>query len=127
MPSRGRVALGQASVAVPVGERSGLRVGRADLDAHFEMLRQFDLARVTFVSAAVDPGHDALVLLGFAPATSVRPERLAPHVEKLAQRERAERRRFDVDDAVGRVRVDPVEARAIKGRPMSSGTVTALP
>src|ERR1700730_13953392 len=45
-----RRRLGAASrlrlVAVPVGERCGLAVRRADLDRHVEMLREVDLARI---------------------------------------------------------------------------------
>ncbi len=46
----------------------------------------------------------------FASDARVRDERLAPHRKKLPERKRAHDRRLDVNDSVGRMRVQPIEA-----------------
>jgi len=70
--------------------------------------RQRNLARVTFKHAAVvDRGY---VARGWP--NSVGSELLSPNVEEVPQREGANHGRFDVDDSVRRMSVQPIEARA---------------
>jgi cyclase len=86
----------------------GLDERRADLELDLGVRVQRDVARVALVHLPVVDGHH--VPLGRADL--VRAERLAPYVEEVAQGEGALDRRLDVDDAIGGVRVQPVEARA---------------
>jgi imidazole glycerol-phosphate synthase subunit HisF len=86
----------------------GLDERRADLELNLRVRVQRDVTRVALVHLPVVDGHH--VPLGRADL--VRAERLAPDIEKVAQRVGAVDRRLDVDDAVSGVCVQPVEARA---------------
>jgi imidazole glycerol-phosphate synthase subunit HisF len=80
----------------------------ADLQLDRGVRVERDVARVALVDlAVVDRGH-----VPSRRADLVRPERLAPLIEEVPQGVGAVDRRLDVDDAVGGVRVQPVEARA---------------
>ena len=93
-----------------VRERDLLRLHErgADLEADLRVRVQRDVTRVALVDLPVVDGHH--VPLGRAHL--VRAERLAPYVEEVAQGVGAMDRGLDMDDAVGGVRVQPVEARA---------------
>jgi cyclase len=86
----------------------GLDERRADLELNLGVRVQRDVTRVALVHLPVVDGHH--VPLGRSDL--VRAEWLAPYVKEVAQGEGALDRRLDVDDAVGGVRVQPVEARA---------------
>jgi imidazole glycerol-phosphate synthase subunit HisF len=91
-------------------ERDLLRLHerRADLKLDLRVRGQRDVTRVAQEDLPVVDGHHVPARR----ADLVRAERLAPDIEEVAQRVGALDRRLDVDDAVGGVRVQPVEARA---------------
>ena len=93
-----------------VRERDVLRLDerRADLKLDLGVGVQRDVARVALVHLPVVDGYHVPA----GRADLVRAERLAPYVEEVAQRVGALDRGLDVDDAVGGVRVQPVEAGA---------------
>src|SRR5499427_892400 len=120
-PAYGDAAAARATAsrlqAARPGDRLGSDQGSADLELDLGVLGQRDVARVAVVDLAVVDGRDApLGRAGLA-----RPQRLPPHVEEVAQREGPVDRRLDMDDAVGGVRMQPVEAlpaadeRALRG------------
>jgi cyclase len=81
---------------------------RTDLKLNLRVLGQRDVTRVAQEDLPVVNGHH----MPARRADLVRAERLAPYIEEVAQGVGALDRRLDVDDAVGGVRVQPVEARA---------------
>ena len=93
-----------------VRERDLLRRNErgADLELDLRLRVQRDVPRVALPDLPVVDGRH--VPLGRADL--VRAERLAPYVEEVTQGVGALDRRLNVDDAVGGVRVQPVEARA---------------
>src|SRR5215467_1325455 len=120
-PAYGDAAAARANAsrlqAARPGDRLGSDQGSADLELDLGVLGQRDVAGVAVVDLADVDGRD--VPLGRAGLA--RPQRLPPYDEEVAQREGPVDRRLDVDDAVGGVRMQPVEAlpaadeRALRG------------
>jgi branched-chain amino acid transport system ATP-binding protein len=96
--------------AAPVGERRGLRERRAGLDHDVGVLREFDLARIAAIQRTVDVEAQARPAARAQRTGAFSRERLAPDGKEFAERKRADRRRLDVNQPVGRMRVQPVEA-----------------
>jgi imidazole glycerol-phosphate synthase subunit HisF len=80
----------------------------ADLQLNLGVRIERDITRVALIHLAVVDGNH---VSGFV-AHLVRPERQAPFIEEVTQGVGAMDRGLDVDDAVGGVRVQPVEAGA---------------
>src|SRR5262249_34882385 len=81
----------------------------ADVELDLRVRAERDIARVPGPDrAVVERGHLPLRRPGLR-----RRERLVPDVEEVAERECPVHRRLDVDDPVGRVRVEPGEAGAM--------------
>src|SRR5690242_5008911 len=92
--------------AVGPGDRLRGDQGGADLELDLGMLRDRDVARVAVIDLVVVDRGDVPLLR----ADLTGPQRLSPYLEEVAQREGPVDRRLGVDDAVGGVRVQPVEA-----------------
>ncbi len=86
------------------GATSGVPTSSLDLSVCVER----DVTRVPLVHLAVVQSDH----MAGCRANRVRSERQAPFVEEVAQRVGALDRGLDVDDAIGRVSVQPVEAGA---------------
>src|SRR5579862_9429737 len=90
---------------------------RADLQHHVGVRLERDRARVARERLSVNPRLQRLALARTRRGGNGPAERLAPHPEEVIEDERAILRRLDVDDAVGRVRVQPVDAPLRDGLP----------
>src|SRR5690349_12054083 len=94
----------------PVRERFWLLERRPDLNDDIGVRREWDLRRVTVVDRAVHPDASRFTFLRLRRRDLRARDRLPPHREEITERERAVHRRFDVNDSVRRMRVQPINA-----------------
>jgi len=103
------------SQGAPCREPRRWREWGTGFDDDVRVRRQLDLGGIAGERLAVDPDLERRALGRLCRRRFTLREWLAPDLEEITERERAVGRRLDVDDSVGRVRVQPIDAGATLG------------